>query len=152
MQLRARHPGHNRRSTKRRRRPWRRTATSKARRHAAECSATRERADQRHRRKVLDRVVPQILRHRGNDRGGLKDFDFLFWGAIYAPAGTPDEIVQKLSTTIGEIMRDEKVGKRLRDVGNEPIGSSPVELDKYWKSEIDLYRKIVTDAGIKLEQ
>jgi tripartite-type tricarboxylate transporter receptor subunit TctC len=83
---------------------------------------------------------------------GLKDFDFLFWGAIYAPAGTPDEIVQKLSTTIGEIMRDEKVGKRLRDVGNEPIGSSPAELDKYWKSEIDLYRKIVTDAGIKLEQ
>ena len=83
---------------------------------------------------------------------GLKDFDFLFWGAVYAPAGTPDEIVQKLSTTIGEIMRDEKVGKRLRDVGNEPIGSSPAELDKYWKSEIDLYRKIVTDAGIKLEQ
>ncbi len=84
--------------------------------------------------------------------GGLKDFDFLFWGAIYAPAGTPDEIVQKLSATIGEIMRDEKVAKRLRDVGNEPIGSSPAELDKYWKSEIDLYRKIVTDAGIKLEQ
>jgi tripartite-type tricarboxylate transporter receptor subunit TctC len=84
--------------------------------------------------------------------GGLKDFDFLFWGAIYAPAGTPDEIVQKLSATIGEMMRDEKVAKRLRDVGNEPIGSSSSELDKYWKSEIDLYRKIVTDAGIKLEQ
>ena len=71
---------------------------------------------------------------------------------LAAPAGTPDEIVQKLSSTIGEIMRDEKVGKSLRDVGNEPIGSSPAELDKYWKSEIDLYRKIVTDAGIKLEQ
>jgi tripartite-type tricarboxylate transporter receptor subunit TctC len=84
--------------------------------------------------------------------GGLKDFNFLFWGAIYAPAGTPEEIVQKLSTTISEIMRDEKVTKRLRDVGNEPIGSSPVELSAYWKSEIDLYRKIVSDAGIKLEQ
>jgi len=81
---------------------------------------------------------------------GLKDFDFLFWGAIYAPAGTPDDIVQKLSVTIGEMMRDEKVVKRLKDVGNEPIGSTPAELDKYWKSEIELYRRIVTDAGIKL--
>jgi tripartite-type tricarboxylate transporter receptor subunit TctC len=83
---------------------------------------------------------------------GLKDFDFLFWGAIYAPAGTPDDIVQKLSVTIGEMMRDEKLVKRLKDVGNEPIGSTPAELDKYWKSEIELYRRIVTDAGIKLDQ
>ena len=83
---------------------------------------------------------------------GLKDFDFLFWGAIYAPAGTPDDIVQKLSVTIGEMMRDEKLAKRLKDVGNEPIGSTPAELDKYWKSEIELYRRIVTDAGIKLDQ
>ena len=44
-----------------------------------------------------------------------------------------------------------EIVKRLSDLAIESIGSSPAELDKYWKSEINLYRGIVAEAGIVLE-
>jgi tripartite-type tricarboxylate transporter receptor subunit TctC len=82
---------------------------------------------------------------------GLREVGIVLWGAVYAPADTPDEIVQKLSAAYREIVRDPKIARRLSDLGIEPIGSSPAELDKYWKSEIELYRRIIADAGITLE-
>lgn len=85
------------------------------------------------------------------EESGVKDFNIQLWGAIYAPAATPDDIVQKLSAAIAEIVRDPKIATQLRKMGIEPVGSTPAELDSYWKSEIDLYRNIITAAGIKLE-
>jgi tripartite-type tricarboxylate transporter receptor subunit TctC len=82
---------------------------------------------------------------------GLREVGIVLWGAVYAPAGTPDEIVQKLSKAYADVVRDPGTAKRLRDMGIVPIGSTPTELDKYWKSEIELYRKIVADAGISLQ-
>ncbi len=82
---------------------------------------------------------------------GLKEVSIVLWGAVYAPANTPEEILQKLSNAYAEIVRDPNVVKQLDAIGIEPVGSTPDELDKFWKSEIDRYRQIITDAGIKLE-
>jgi tripartite-type tricarboxylate transporter receptor subunit TctC len=85
------------------------------------------------------------------EEGGLAEVSIVLWGAIYAPAGTPDEIVQRLSSAYGDIMRDPKIVTRLQELGIEPVGSSPAELDQYWKSEIERYRSIVAEAGITLQ-
>jgi tripartite-type tricarboxylate transporter receptor subunit TctC len=85
------------------------------------------------------------------EESGLKEVGVVLWGAIYAPAGTPDEIVQRLSAAYAEIVHSPKIVRRLQEMGIEPVGSSPAELDKYWKSEIDRYRSIVTEAGISLQ-
>jgi tripartite-type tricarboxylate transporter receptor subunit TctC len=85
------------------------------------------------------------------EESGLKEVGIVLWGAIYAPAGTPGQIVQTLSSAYAEVVRDPKLAKRLQDLGIEPIGSSATELDRYWNSEIKRYRSIVAETGITLE-
>lgn len=81
---------------------------------------------------------------------GLPQVTFNFWGAIFAPSATDTAIVDKLSTTVRAGLMSNATSNRLRDFGIVPIGSTPAELDRYWRSEIELYRKIVADTGLKL--
>ncbi len=71
------------------------------------------------------------------------EFDMPFWIGIYAPAATPKPVVDKLSTEIAKAMQSGKVKKRLLDMGSEPIGSTPEELNTYWHEQLQLYGKVV---------
>ena len=82
---------------------------------------------------------------------GFAGFDLPFWSAVFAPAGTPPAIVDKLSGAIAAGLRSELVSKRMDDLGFEPVGSTPAALDAVWKSDMALFKKIVEDAKIELE-
>lgn len=71
------------------------------------------------------------------------EFDMPFWIGIFAPAATPKPIVNKLSKEIAAAMHSEAVKKRLTELGSEAVGSTPEELDKYWKEQLKLYGDIV---------
>ncbi len=71
------------------------------------------------------------------------EFDMPFWIGIYAPAATPKPLVDKLSSEIAKAMRSETVKKRLSDMGSEPIGSTPDELNAYWQEQLKLYGNVV---------
>ena len=58
----------------------------------------------------------------------LKDFEASSWFALYAPAGTPPEIVKRLSTEVAEALKQPAVAQRLTDLGALPVGSTPQEL------------------------
>jgi tripartite-type tricarboxylate transporter receptor subunit TctC len=79
------------------------------------------------------------------------DFDVSGWFGFLAPAGTPPAVKRRLSDEFQAILKEPGVRNRLADMGVEPVGSSPDEFRKWIQSEMDRWRKVVTEAGIKVE-
>jgi tripartite-type tricarboxylate transporter receptor subunit TctC len=82
---------------------------------------------------------------------GLPGYNIPFWVGVYAPAATPKPIVDKLSAAIAKSVLDPATAARFKQTGADPVGSTPQELDKFWKEQMALYARIAKDANIKLE-
>jgi tripartite-type tricarboxylate transporter receptor subunit TctC len=82
---------------------------------------------------------------------GLADFDFNFWAALFGPAGLPAEIALRQAEAIGQAIREPGLAARLVDLGVEAKASSPAELDRFFRHELQATREIVRRAGIELE-
>jgi len=79
---------------------------------------------------------------------GVKGYDLISWQGIFAPAGTPKEIVQRLNAEIVKILKLPDVRERLEALGLEPVGSTPDEFAAFQKAEIAKWAKVVKDAKI----
>ncbi len=71
------------------------------------------------------------------------------WYALFAPAGTPREIVAKLHGEIAKTVAQPESRERLLAMGLDPVGSSPDEFAAYLKTETVKWGKLVREAGIK---
>jgi tripartite-type tricarboxylate transporter receptor subunit TctC len=81
---------------------------------------------------------------------GLGDFVMLSWNGIFAPAGTPPEIVKQLHADLRHLLTLPDVTQRLSAVGVEPMGGSPEEFAALIKFELARWRAVVKEAGIEL--
>jgi tripartite-type tricarboxylate transporter receptor subunit TctC len=81
----------------------------------------------------------------------LPGFDVPQWNALWAPAGTPQAILDKLSGEIRTIVRSPDYKARMAEQGSEAIGSSAAELRAFQKTEIEKYRGIAQQAHIKAD-
>jgi len=84
------------------------------------------------------------------DEAGLKGFEVGAWHGIYAPKGTPDDIVQKLSKTLQEALRDPDLVKRFNDINTEPVPqdqATPEALKAQLISEVDRWAPLIKAAG-----
>ena len=82
---------------------------------------------------------------------GLPGFDAVSWFALFAPAGTPKAIVDKLQVEVKKILVSPEVGRKLAEIGLEVVGSTPEELAAYQRSEIAKWAKVVKESGAKVE-
>src|SRR5262245_27423843 len=82
---------------------------------------------------------------------GVPGFDISTWYGIWAPAGTPKEIVGKLSGEIAKIVKVPDVRERLAGLGAEPVGNSPDEFAAYCRSELAKWAKIVKASGATVD-
>ena len=80
---------------------------------------------------------------------GVADYDVVSWNALFAPAGTPPEIVGTLNAALREILADPDVKKRLLELGIEAKASTPQEIYDRLKSDIDKWRAVIEKAGIE---
>jgi tripartite-type tricarboxylate transporter receptor subunit TctC len=88
------------------------------------------------------------------DEAGVPGLYLLQWNAVWAPKGTPDDIVMKLNSAIVRAMADPSVRRRLADLGQEfypPEMQTPQALAAFQKAELDKWRPIITAANIKVE-
>ena len=82
---------------------------------------------------------------------GVPGFDISTWYGIWAPAGTPKEIVNRLSGEIAKIVKIPDVRERLAGLGAEPVGNSPDEFAAYCRSELAKWAKIVKASGATVD-
>ena len=79
---------------------------------------------------------------------GLTGYEVSPAMGVLAPAGTPPEIVEKLSKEIARIIHLPEIKAKIRADGAEPIGNTPEQYAAYVKSEIAKWSKVVNNAGI----
>jgi tripartite-type tricarboxylate transporter receptor subunit TctC len=80
---------------------------------------------------------------------GLPGFDIVVWFGVWVPAKTPQAVVDKLNKEMVRIIKSSDYKQRMIDAGAEAVGSTPEELRKLQMDDIQKYRKIAIEAGIK---
>jgi len=82
---------------------------------------------------------------------GVADYDLSGWNGLFAPAGTPPEIVNKINSEITKIVQMPDVRARILDIGAEPGPMKPAEYAAWVQSEVTKWTKLVKEAGIQPE-
>ena len=82
---------------------------------------------------------------------GLPGFEMQSWQGVFAPAGTPPAVVERLSRELAAIVRQPDVQATMRNLGVEPVGSSAATFADFQRSEIDKWGKVIRGAGITAE-
>jgi tripartite-type tricarboxylate transporter receptor subunit TctC len=80
---------------------------------------------------------------------GVAGYDVVSWNALFAPAGTPPEIVKTLNAALRDILADAGVKRRLIELGIEARASTPKEISARLKSDIDKWQQVIEKAGIQ---
>ena len=91
------------------------------------------------------KVLPDVptfteLSYEGMERGG--------WFGFMAPAGTPSNVVEKVSRDIRAIVAEPSMTKLMRDQGIEPVTSSPKEFEKAIPLEVQQWRKLMKEFNV----
>ncbi|MES2194601.1 MAG: tripartite tricarboxylate transporter substrate binding protein [Pseudomonadota bacterium] len=82
---------------------------------------------------------------------GLPDYDTTSWLAMFAPAGTPPDLVAKVSAEVKTILNKPDVRERQVAQGVEIVASTPQQLDERVATEIPKWSSFVKKVGIKIE-
>jgi tripartite-type tricarboxylate transporter receptor subunit TctC len=82
---------------------------------------------------------------------GFPGFEAYAWMGVFAPTGTPQAVVERLNREIRAVLADPQIVGKLAEMGVEPAGGTPGELDAYVRREHDKWAKLVVDAHIQFE-
>ncbi len=75
------------------------------------------------------------------------------WLGLYAPAGTPANIVSLLNTTVNKIMNSPEMSERLKFQYSEPVGALTLpQTRQYVEREVAKWRQLVKVTGVKAEE
>ncbi len=85
------------------------------------------------------------------DEAGLKGFDLAVWHGLYAPKGTPKDVVAKLTAALQAALKDPKVIERFAALGTEPVPQKEATPEAHaakLKAEIEKWRPLIQKAGV----
>ncbi|MEN2385476.1 tripartite tricarboxylate transporter substrate binding protein BugD [Comamonas sp. A7-5] len=110
------------------------------------------------RAKVFGVTTPQRLSSLPNiptlDEQGLKGFDVKVWHGMYAPKGTPKEVVMAINKALNVAIKDENVRKRIAELSSDlvtPEKATPEGLRKHLEAEVARWRTVIKAAGVSAE-
>ena len=82
---------------------------------------------------------------------GLTGYELSSWQAAFAPAGTPQPIIERLYTEISKYLKTPEIQKRFAEMGLDPSGMPPQELAALIKADVPRLGKVVRDSGAKAD-
>ncbi|MCX7933323.1 MAG: tripartite tricarboxylate transporter substrate-binding protein, partial [Rhodovarius sp.] len=81
---------------------------------------------------------------------GLPDFEISVWHGLYAPRGTPEPIINRLSQSLQVALRSPVLVQRFADLGTTPVPperATPAYHQRFWQADIARWRPIIQAAG-----
>ena len=81
----------------------------------------------------------------------MPGFELGAWQGMFATAGTPRPIIDKLQRKTVKVMHSPDVLKRLADQGAEPVGNTPEEFTQWLRVEIANWTKVIKTVGVKVD-
>ncbi len=82
---------------------------------------------------------------------GLKGFDGKTWYALWAPAGTPREIVNRMQQEVAKALQTKELQEAWKALGADQGGQSPEEFGRLVSAEVTKWAKVVKDSGAKID-
>jgi tripartite-type tricarboxylate transporter receptor subunit TctC len=79
---------------------------------------------------------------------GLADYEVTLWFGMWAPSATPPALVQKLNVTVNAMVQEPAMREQFLKLGIQPSPMKPEEFARFVRGEIDVYKRIVQQAGI----
>ncbi len=86
--------------------------------------------------------------------GGLPDMQVTVWHGLYVPAGTPEDVVQKLTSALQAALQDPNVVERFAELGTTPVSqerATPEAHEETLAAQIELWRPIIEAAGVSAQ-
>ncbi|MFJ4294437.1 Bug family tripartite tricarboxylate transporter substrate binding protein [Cupriavidus sp. NPDC089707] len=82
---------------------------------------------------------------------GIKGYEVAGWTALWAPAGTPPAIVDRLNHEMNQVLGDPKVIAMMKDLAFDPQGGTPASLAQFARAETLKWQAVIRNNGIKLD-
>jgi len=82
---------------------------------------------------------------------GVPGFEYDIWYALFAPARTPPEVVNRASAALQAALADREVARQLIEQGAEPAPTTPQELARFMKEDTERWAKIIKDRNLKID-
>ena len=79
---------------------------------------------------------------------GVKGYEVYEWNGIFAPAGTPREIVQRLNAELNKLVASDEIKARLDAMGTVPGGGTPEDFNRFIDAETAKWAKVIKAAGV----
>lgn len=100
---------------------------------------------------VSNRRLPQLPNVPTLQEAGVVGVDMESWNGLFAPAGTPPAIVQKLGNAVARIMKDPEVRKVFEDQAATAIGNTPAEFDAEVRADVKRNQAVIKSANISVD-
>jgi tripartite-type tricarboxylate transporter receptor subunit TctC len=82
---------------------------------------------------------------------GVPGYDANAWFGIFAPAGTPQTVINRLNAEIVKILKLPETRDRFLALGAEPVGSTAEQFGAFFKNEVAKWAKVVKESGARVE-
>ncbi len=82
---------------------------------------------------------------------GVPGFEFSFWNGLWAPAGTPPQVVERIARDVARAVAQPDVRERFANLGAEAMDMTPAQFSRFVQSEIEDASRIAKAAGIRLQ-
>lgn len=82
---------------------------------------------------------------------GIADFEVVAWNALYAPKGTPSDVINTLNQALNKVLSRPETKKKLLELGFDPAGGTAAQLAEFARNERSKWQPIIKAAGIKAD-
>ena len=82
---------------------------------------------------------------------GVPGYDANAWFGMFVPAGTPQSVIDRLNAETVKIIKLPDTRERFLSLGAEPVGGTPAEFGKFFRSEVAKWGKVVKASGVQVD-
>jgi tripartite-type tricarboxylate transporter receptor subunit TctC len=85
------------------------------------------------------------------NEAGVLGYEMIGWSGVFVAKGTPHAIIDRVAREVAAILGELEMREQLRNLGAEPVGSTPAAFGVFYRSEAERWGKIIKERGIKPE-